>query len=381
MQLGETYTHLLPVAGAPLAIADSAFAEALRLDSTATHMLLHPIESRLRRGLTTEAAPLIRRFLAADPDSTLAAMITVMDACVSNGPGRVDWARAVKESPTAVLTAAQSLAVAGAQLPCAAAAYSAMRTYETPTMANADPAVSLRRWVSLVGLQAILIAQGRSEEAIVQIDSAIASGEGGRSLMLINGAIDPAFAQPAADAKRYYEEQWGPNCERCTSNDRLWQLGVWATQVGDSTALDVLAKSLETRAHSASTPGIAFMAATTTARARLAHRDTAAVTALTNVLAMPVPGGAELFWRDAEGRGADRLALVRALMARQQFERAMDVADVFDSPATQTYVGYLAESLTLRAAAAESVDYPARRLAYRQRLDKLRSARRVVATQ
>jgi serine/threonine-protein kinase len=101
MQLGETYTHLLPVAGDPRPMADSAFAQALRLDSSATHMLLHPIESRLRRGLVAEAAPLVRRFLAADPDSTLADMIRIMDACVSSTPASMDWARLVKDRPIA----------------------------------------------------------------------------------------------------------------------------------------------------------------------------------------------------------------------------------------------------------------------------------------
>jgi hypothetical protein len=114
------------------------------------------------------------------------------------------------------------------------------------------------------------------------------------------------------------------------------------------------------------------MAAATAARAKLARRDTSAVTALTAILATPIPGNAELFWRDAEGRGAERLALARALMSQRQFARAIAVADVFDSPATQTYVAYLAESLVLRAAAAESIGLAPGRLAYGARLDALR---------
>jgi len=372
MQLGETYTHLLPVAGSPSLTADSAFSEALRLDSSATHVLLHPIESRLRRGLVAEAAPLVRQFLAADPDSVLGTMIRVMDGCVAHGPAAVEWERLVKEQPVAVVTAAQSLAVAGSQLTCAAAAYSAMRTYETPAMAAADRTVDARRWISLVGLQAILVAQGQSAAAIAMIDSAIARGEGGHSLMLINGALDPAFEERAAASKASYEQQWGANCERCTSNDRLWQLGVWASHLRDSTSLDVLVSALDARAKSTGAPGIAFMAAMTAARARLARGDTGAIAALTSALAQPVPVSAELFWRDAEGRGPERLALVRALMSRREFRRAIEVADVFDSPATQTYVAYLAESLTLRAAASDSIGSATDRLAYRARLEAMR---------
>ena len=49
-----------------------------------------------------------------------------------------------------------------------------------------------------------------------------------------------------------YETQWGPRCERCTSNDRLWQLGVWSTFRGDSAAVSGLATALSTRAKAAS---------------------------------------------------------------------------------------------------------------------------------
>ena len=69
---------------------------------------------------------------------------------------------------------------------------------------------------------------------------------------------------------------------------------------------------------------------------------------------------------------AERLALARALMSQRQFARAIAVADGFDSPATQTYVAYLAESLMLRAAASESIGLAPGRLAYRARLDALR---------
>ena len=385
MQLGETYTHLIPVTGAPGLAADSAFAEAMRFDSTATHTLLHPIESLLRRGLTQQATPLVRRFLAGDPDSTLADEIRTMDACVSRGPAAMDWTKAMKTRPAAVLYAAQSLAVAGSQLPCAAAAYTAVRTYETAAMAAADPVVDTRRWVALVGLQGVLIAQGRASQAIAHIDSAITRGEGGHSLMLINGAFVPEFETSAQNAVKSYEERWGARCERCTSNDRLWQLGVWATHLGDSAAVTTLAAALRARAaalrasaDSARAPGVEFMAEVTEARARLVRADTGAVTALAALLAKPIPSGSALLWRDAEGRAPERLALAQTLMKRREFQRALDVADAFDSPATQSYVAYLPVSLALRAAAADSLAIPAR-LSYRARLEALRSPSVVAA--
>jgi eukaryotic-like serine/threonine-protein kinase len=378
MQLGETYTHLLPVSGRPGPAADSAFAEAMRLDSSATHMLFHPIESRLRRGLTAEAAPLIRRFLAADPDSTLAEQIRIMDACVSRGPEKVDWARALASRPHAVLVAGQSLAVAGSQLPCALAAYTAIRLHETPAMAAADPVVDSRRFAALVGLQGVLIAEGLVEQAATHVDSAIARGEGGQSLMLIEGAFTPAFESRAGQTVRQYEEQWGPRCARCTSNDRIWQLGVWAGRQGDTASLRVLSDVLATRADSTgAAPRVGLMARGTAARARLARGEgQAAVAALEAVLATPVAShDALLMWRDVEGRGPERLALARALVQRREFNRAIDVADVFDSPANQSYVAYLPVSLALRLAAADSVKDAPAVARYRARLAALSSVR------
>jgi tetratricopeptide (TPR) repeat protein len=372
MQLGETYTHLLPVSGDPTLEADRAFAEAMRLDPTASHMLFHPIESRLRRGLTAEAAPLIRQFLAADPDSILADQIRVMNECVTRGPEKVDWAAAVKARPFGVVYAAQSLAVGGAQLPCAAAAYTAIRVHETPAMAAADAIVDSRRWTALVGLQGVLLAEGLAEQAGVRVDSAITRREGGQSLMLIGGALSPALESRAAQAAGQYEEQWGPRCERCPSNDRVWQLGVWAAHQRDTASLQVLSAALASRAAATAAPGLALMAQGTAARARLAIGEIGpAVSALEAVLATPVPSGTPLMWRDVEGRGPERLALARALMQQRAYRRAIDVADVFDSPATQSYVPYLPASLALRVAAADSLGDPPSVARYRARLAAL----------
>jgi len=326
---------------------------------------------RLRRGDVAKAAPLVRRFLAADPDSTLAEQIRVMYTCVSQNPAAVDWPNAVRKRPLAVLGAAQSLAVGGGQLPCAAAAYAAIRTYETPEMAADDQAVDVRRWGALVGLQGVLIAQGRTDEAIAHIDSAIARGEGGHSLLIVGGAIVPAFEARAAESVKQYEAQWGPRCQRCSSNDRVWQLGVWATHVGDSASLTVLANELATRAKATGAAHIALMAQATAARLQLARGDSAGIRALTGILATPIDRPSDLLWLDAEGRGPERLALVKALIRQRQFQRAIDVADVFDSPGTQSYVAYLPISLELRAVAAESLGNGGQ-LKYRRRLEALR---------
>ena len=375
MQLGETYTHLLPVSGAADLAADSAFAEAMRRDPSATHMLLHPIESLLRRGLTADAAPLIERFLSGKPDSTLAAQIRVMDTCVKAGPSEIDWKTAVRENPMSVLFAAYALSVGGRQLPCAQAAYSAIRTNETAEMAAADRGVDARRWTALVGLDGVLIAEGHADQAALEVDSAFARGEGGQSLMLVSGTIAPVFEPRAERAAAPYETQWGPRCERCPSHGRLWQLGLWLTHRKDTAGVGAIARALAARAAAATaatSPGIALAAEATDARARAARGDTAgAIAALTAVLSRPVPSGASLIWGDAEGRGPERLALARLLFAKREYQRAIDVADVFDSAANQSYVAYLPVSLALRAAAADSLHDVASLAMYRSRIAAL----------
>jgi hypothetical protein len=62
------------------------------------------------------------------------------------------------------------------------------------------------------------------------------------------------------------------------------------------------------------------------------------------------------------------------LFARGQYRQAMDVADVFDSPANQSYVAYLPASLALRVAAADSVGDVGRRATYRARIAALGAA-------
>ena len=106
------------------------------------------------------------------------------------------------------------------------------------------------------------------------------------------------------------------------------------------------------------------------ARGALARRDTTeAMRLLAETLAQAVSGEqGMLLWRDAAARGPERLLYAQLLAARREFTRAMDVADVFDSPAAQSYVAFVPASLQLRAAMADSAHDGARSAAYRRRL-------------
>ena len=373
MQLGETYTHLLPVAGRADTLADAAFNEAMRLDSTAVHMLFHPIESRLRRGLAAQASPLLRRFLAADPDSLLAAQLRLMQDCVAKGSRSIPWKSEISVHPFAVLFAAQSLAAGGGQPDCAESAYIALRTFETPEMAATNAVLDNRRWASLVGLTGILVAEGRTDEAIAHVDSAIARKEGGISLYLVGAAVAPALAARAADAAHLTTSQSGASCERCTV-DRAWQMGAWAAAAGDSVALRGFSENLASRASSVS-PMSVLLARATTAKLAVMRRDSlGARKELKAVLESPAANTAgNLLWLESSGRGPERLAYARLLAAKRDFRGALDVADVFDSPASQSFVLYLPASLALRASIADSANMSMLGTVYRQRLAALKT--------
>ncbi|HEY6830724.1 MAG TPA: hypothetical protein VI259_27945, partial [Gemmatimonadaceae bacterium] len=95
---------------------------------------------------------------------------------------------------------------------------------------------------------------------------------------------------------------------------------------------------------------------------------------LAAALDAPTPNASgNLIWTESLGRGPERLAYSRLLMARRDFRRAIEVADTFDSPASQSYVAYLPASLALRAQAADSAGASALASVYRRRLDGLTS--------
>ena len=101
-----------------------------------------------------------------------------------------------------------------------------------------------------------------------------------------------------------------------------------------------------------------------------------ALHALRDVLREPADNAAgELVWKESLARGPERLAYARLLFARRDFQQAIEVADTFDSPGSQSYVAFLPASLELRAAAADSANLRALGDWYRGRLRALRARR------
>ena len=183
VQLGETYTHLLPSTGAPDSLAEDAFDRAFALDSTAT-VLFHPIQIALRRGDVTAASRMLARFAAADPDSTLVQSSEIMLRCVRDGPAKVDWTGLARTQPFALIDASYSLATGGARFDCAGRGFQQILVQDT----SANTAADGRRWSALMGFVATRLAQqnaARSTEAVRAIDAFNTRWKYGASLYLL----------------------------------------------------------------------------------------------------------------------------------------------------------------------------------------------------
>ncbi len=148
-QLGEVYAHLLPVAGNTDSLVANALGRAVSLDSSARQPLFHLIEVRLRQGDTTRAAPLLERFLAASPDTTLARQVEIMDACVRKGSAGVDWQALARTRPAPLVVAAAQLAAGGRRWGCSSAAFEALLRVDTlPDAARRRTSIGLAPWMA-----------------------------------------------------------------------------------------------------------------------------------------------------------------------------------------------------------------------------------------
>ncbi|MCE2899739.1 MAG: protein kinase [Gemmatimonadetes bacterium] len=353
-QLGETYIHLVPLTGAADSLAEYAFAEARRIDSTATHVLLHPIEIAARRGEVARAAAWATRFLAAQPDSTLANQIRLMTQCATQGPGAPPWRTAVRGDPLAVLSVGAVMGVHAANSPCATAAYEAV--LDMDSAAAAQPGSVALRQSALVGLVGVRVAQGRADAALVRVGQAVARGDGGASLLMVAAPVAPVLAPAAAEVAARDVERFGADMARCSTPERCWILAQYFAARGEATPVTTIARVLAARARTDSTSELALYAAATEAHARYATGDTAAaVRTLRALLARPLPPGNLLAWTPLGGLGAERVLLARLLLAQRQPRDAERVAESLELAAPASFPLYLRASLEIRIAAATAV--------------------------
>lgn len=350
-QLGETYVHLVPFVSDADSLAGVAFARARRIDSAATHVLLHPTEIAARRGDLTQMTPAMARFLAAKPDSTQATEIRLVGECAQQGPAVPEWGDAVRADPLAVLSVGAVMGVGAGNLPCAIAAYEAVLNMDSATAARPN-SLALRQ-SALVGLLGVQVAQGKADSALAQIGRAVGRGDGGSSLLMVAAPVAPALAAAAAEVAMRDAERFGDDMAGCSTSERCWVLAQYFASRGEATPPATIARVLAERARIDSSGELALYAAAAQAHAALATGDTVtAVRALQSLLQRPLPPGNLLTWTPLGGLGAERLQLARLLMAQRKPREAQEVAETLESAAPASFPLYLRASLEVRLAAA-----------------------------
>jgi hypothetical protein len=370
-QLGETYTHLLPHSGPPDSLAEAAFSEAYRLDSSAAYVVYHLVEIAIRKGERERASRLARAMDAAGPDSDLSVHVRIMRTCVFDGAGAVDWRRAARETPQELLTAGKSLAAAGSQLPCAERVFRAVLAGDTASDASGVG----RRWSALLGLQSLLVARGRSAEVTALLDSAAQAGmPAAPALYLLDAAVGVDVGRRAAEVANRDAERYGADYRRATSNSRLWLLALWEASQRRPGQVTAIAAELEVRARHTGARRDRLLADAVAAHAALARGDSAEALRRFEAL-VPTAPGAELVWDVFEPLAVERLVLMRLLLATGRTREALDVGAAFDSPKPLIHLLLLRAGLELRVRAARALRYDdlARRLA--GRLEGLESDR------
>ena len=369
MQLGEVYTHLLPRAGNPDSIAEEAFGRANALDPSATNVLFHLIEIRIRNGEADRVAPMMRQFVAAGADADLTSRTQIMFDCATDGPRRMNWNNLVASEPQEVVSAAFALAGGGSRLECAEPAFRTLLERDTALTPEAEG----RRWAALVGLVGVLLGRGDTDGVTALIDATLARWGFGSSLYLFSAPFNRAFVERALEVARGDAMSYGQDYRGSPFITRLWELGVLEAHAGRADVAEEVMRELERRASASGSAKDRVLARSAAIHVMLARGDTAgAFTALTSLVPARMSGDM-LKWDEGTPLGLERLRLARMVHQRGEHRRAIEIANVFDSAWPMVYPLFIPASLELRAEAADALGESRLASQFRARLAVLRT--------
>jgi hypothetical protein len=308
-----------------------------RHDPNLSPVLFHLIEIALRKDQRQRADSLITAFRAVGPDPDRLREAELMVACVNFSAETIDWRIPVQQNPAAVSQAAQSLAVGGFQAECARAGWRALLRYDTLGDASLN-----RRFTAVLGLQSLLVAEGRSEDVV----SFLQAGEFGYMAgdFYILDTLAGADLQAEADSTT---EQLRLRLPEDSSTMNLWLVAAWQAHRGNAPAAQEIADTIAARALRDGDPAAGPLARGLAARATLASGDTAgAIQLLRGLTPHKRPGG---FLRPWEGLGGETLLLAQLLEASGDHAGALRVAANMDAPGRLTEdLIFLPASLALR---------------------------------
>ncbi|HKU63379.1 MAG TPA: serine/threonine-protein kinase, partial [Gemmatimonadales bacterium] len=291
--LGETFYHLVPSGDYADSSAAQAFLHAEALDSTFSPPLVHLAHIAIRKGDLARASQLIDRLSLAEPEgSEVLQRLRLMFQCVRDGPGSIDWGRAVQDSEM-VVPVARMLSIGARQPACAVAAYRAQL---------ADPRGSAtRKWGALLGLASLLAAQDRRDELRQLLDSQSVGQVSGQILYFLTAAAGTGNdAVAAAAARRYVTGSSSPDPATA------WIVGEWGATKGDTVTLNRMLDSLRAKLESRHYRSDSVRVAALEARRVLMNGDTVRAMELLERLTPSAPP-ADLEWQPWESFAPERL--------------------------------------------------------------------------
>jgi hypothetical protein len=332
-------------------------------------VLFHLTEFAVRRGDRDRATRLLARYRRAVPTPEGLGAAELMLACLQDTMTVEAWRAAARRSPALVFEAAQSLALGGLRQPgCARAAWEAVLAVVPRTEGSGN-----YRFGALLGLQSLLVAEGRDDEvrALLESDSLFRPALRGQLYVLaaLAGAGFTSEANSYAEKARRLYRASADNL----SNIELWFLGTWLAHIGDVTEAAMMADLIQRR-NKGEPRRDSLLAASLRARTTLASGDSAGALRQLRALVPTTASQADLTWNPWESLPGERLLLAQLLLARNQIDEAVQVAANFDSPVPIVYLMYLPASLSLRIQGAERLGDPRLAQLSRSRMSALRSS-------
>ncbi|MCI0436254.1 MAG: serine/threonine-protein kinase [Gemmatimonadetes bacterium] len=361
MALGEVHHHLLPSGVLPGRTDRDAFEQAARLDDEFSPPLIHLTEQALREGRLEDASRLRRRLeeVGADPDLTL--VLDIMHSCVRDGPERTQWQQHAALIPGLVFGAARLLSAGAYQSACAKAAYRAL--LDQPVTAAAYG------YDSMVGLQGLLVAEGRYAEATVLVDSVANHARAALTwyvLDLLAGAPmeEQAARYAAALAEAFGEEYTGVGARSA------YVIGCFHDLRGELARTTAIRDRLQGRAISEGDPLAGVLAQALSARTLLTSGDTAEALSVLAAL-KPVSPREFLSYNPVDPLPAETITRAQILLRSGRFDEAINVASVLDHPEPNAYLAFVPQSLAIRLEAARLLRRQSAVAEYRDRLTRL----------
>ncbi len=358
--LGETFYHLLPNAKPMADPARVYFERVMESDPSFTPPMIHVAEITIRAGEVDQARRWVERLRdVGDEGERRIARLGLTLECVSTGGlGHDRWQVEADLDVQLVLDAAVGFAAGGAYPTCAEEAFRA---------AYSDEAAS---WGALLGLQSLMLAQGRLAEAEALLDSALTRGiRGAYSLYLFDSPMSARFDEGSQEAEQLARDPSGVGYVG-SAPTTPWLIGLWLAQRGDSIPVKLLEADLKSRADGPRGREARLLSSAVAGHLALSRGETDEAVRVFEELSPTAPPW-RLYWELHEALAIEKILLARALLARGDNQAAHDVAATFDHGVPITYLAYLAPSLEIRRRAAEALGKSAWADEYRIRLLEL----------